>query len=538
MLSLNFSREAIYDSDDSLYKGENDCEEDDSDSDLDMALKNPTSKFGTNFINGAVSAAESKMNRTPGRRLLSTIGAASKRHNNGLDNIRHNPLSEYLGFQNCELETTHHYSNKTENLNGRCKNYRTMFYQSSTKSSNSIPRTQNCNAIEVPKLSLLASAALARKTYLARKPVRKRLPKDEDIVELQNVFESDPIEDIGKNVDGAKVICYSCKTSGEQNTMLVCGVCQSYCHMFCLDDTNDSIPDGWSEETWNMLTDWNKCEDEDSNRKLCEIIKNYKEWICAPCSSKAYSFYGNNLYAVKTKVPLFSEETRKNAIKRDKGEVMIMASHFPPPVQSTKLNIPLSRDSWKMIPNDVVSDVSNIEIVLLENNSESVVPNQIETCSSADYKSNDSICETKMTRIMNDEKELNNDVIAKKKLPTKSKLSDIVTQDETQNDSIYSGQLNNKQLIQDKSMLSNGVMPSSSKDDSSISSQFINELKNKNEESRKTYILKEMNQNVTFGNGNVYDKDSEEIGKRDSPSSILIESKTVVSNDTHSDLNE
>ena len=467
-----------------------------------MALKNPASKFGTNFINGAVSAAESKMNQTPGRKLLSTIGAASKRHNNGLDHIRHNPLSEYLGFQNCELETNH-YSNKTENLNDRCKKYRTTIYQNSTKSRNSMTRTQNCNTVEVPELSLLASAALARKTFMARKPVRKRFPKDEDIVELQNVvFEPDLIEDIGKNV-GDKFICYSCKTSGEPNTMLVCGVCQSYCHMFCLDDTNDNIPDGWSEETWNMLTDWNKCEDDDSNRKLCEIIKNYKEWICAPCSSKAYSFYGNNLYAVKTKIPPFSEETRKNAIKRDKGEVMIMASHFPTPVQSTELSFPLSQDSWKMIPNDVVADVSNIEILILDNNYESVVPNQMEKCSSSDYKSSNSICESKMASVIDENIELN-DGFTKKKLTTKAKLSETVTHDNTQDDSIYSGQLS----------------------------------KNKNEESRKTYILKEMNQNLTFGNGNAYNKDSEGIDKCDSPSSILMESKTVVSRDTHSDLKE
>ena len=502
-----------------------------------MALKNPAAKFGTNFINGAVSAAESKMNWTPGRKLLSTIGTASIRHNNGLDNIRHNPLSEYLGLRNCELETKNHYSNQSENLNGRRKNYRSMFYQSSAKSRNYLHPTRSYDTVEVPKLSHLASAALARKTYLARKPVRKRILKDKEIVELQNVFQPDLIEDIGKDVEDAKFICYSCKTSGEQNTMLVCGVCQSYCHMFCLDDTNDSIPDGWSEETWNMLTDWNKCEDEDSNRKLCEIIKNYKEWICDPCSSKAYSFYGNNLYAFKTKIPLYPEESRKNAMKRDKGEVMIMASHFPTSAQSTELTFPLSHDSWKMIPNDVVADVSNIEIVLLENNYESVVPNHMETCSSSHYISDNSICESKMATVIDDSIELN-DIITKKKLTTKATLSETVTHDDTQKDSIHSGQLNNKKLIQDKSMLSNGVMPSSSKDDSTISSQFINELKNKNEESRRTYILKEMNQNVTNGNGNAYDKDSEEIDKCGSPSSILMESKTIVSHDTHSDLKE
>ena len=45
-------------------------------------------------------------------------------------------------------------------------------------------------------------------------------------------------------------------------------------------------------------------------------------------------------------------------------------------------------------------------------------------------------------------------------------------------------------------------------------------------------------QNVTFGNGKTYDKDSEEIDKSDSPRSILMESESVVSHDTHSDLKE
>merc|ERR1712226_944378 len=121
--------------------------------------------------------------------------------------------------------------------------------------------------------------------------------------------------------------------------MLYCAACQGYCHIICIDDSNDNVPDGWSDENWNALTDWNKCNDEDSNRRLCENVKRSREWICGSCIIIANTLIGNKCHAIKTKIDELPEEKRKNALRRDKGEVMIWASHFPK--QSEPTVIPL-----------------------------------------------------------------------------------------------------------------------------------------------------------------------------------------------------
>ena len=133
--------------------------------------------LGENFINRAVLAAESTLKQRPGRKLLSTIGAASKRHRIGLDRIRHNPLADYLGLENCEFET------KIDNLPYMLSDVNVKYQDNDlsgkSKGKNSslsqLHHVQGNMASDVPKLGLLASAAIARAVYKAKKLIRCRI---------------------------------------------------------------------------------------------------------------------------------------------------------------------------------------------------------------------------------------------------------------------------------------------------------------------------------------------------------------------------
>ena len=475
------------------------------------------------------------MNRTPGRKLLSSIGAASKRHKNGLDNIRHNPLGDFLGLQNCELERDNynrHFGGDNGYNNRRLKNYRLL----SNHSSEKLACYEKYN--EVPKLSLLASAAIARETYKSRKPTKKNVTKKEDVVEMQNVIiESNISEGLESNLDNADLSCLSCRTSGERNIMLLCAVCQKYCHMFCLDDKSDSIPEGWSEETWNILTDWNKCEDEDSNKKLCEIVRKYKEWICKPCTSKALLFYGHDYLAVKTKSLEFPGVKRRNSVKRDKGEVNIMTSHLPTPLKSTEPNFQSFQDSWKMVPNEVVADVSNIDIVLLENENEPLIQNQIDEGSNSDYKTNNLVCKSKIATATHNNIDQNGEIMNTSFFREATSQQSVV-HCSTPNQSFDSGQLNNKHSTNVNATLLDKVISRSSNNASLTSSFTVNENRNENEEPKNTFILKEMNQNLTFGNNTMYAKDLELTEKCDSLNNTLTKNKITTANDIISKVDE
>ena len=63
------------------------------------------SRMGKKFINGAAIAAENSLERSAGKHLLSSIGAASKRHHMGLDGFRQIPLSDFLGLEHCYSES-------------------------------------------------------------------------------------------------------------------------------------------------------------------------------------------------------------------------------------------------------------------------------------------------------------------------------------------------------------------------------------------------------------------------------------------------
>ena len=371
--------------------------------------------LGESFINGAVAAAESSMKHRPGRKLLSTIDAASKRHRNGLDSVRHTPLADYLGLKNCKFETN--MNNFPYMLSGSNVRYQDSHLPETSKCKNSSLSQlypNNCNKVfDVPKLSLLASAAIARDAYKAKKPITKTQKKKDDVVEMQNIIQSNIEEKFEQHLESAKLICTSCKTSGEHNTMLYCAACQAYCHIFCIDHSKDNIPDGWSDENWNLLTDWNKCDDEDSNRKLCENVKRSGEWICCSCTTIANFLIANSCHATKTKIQELPEEKRKKSLRRDKGEVMIWASHFPPKIEPTVIPVEKSQQAWTMIPNEVVTDVSNIDIVILNEDNQTLGQNQFDSHTNAGFQTNDSISKLKMTCVRENSMAKNKEIISK-----------------------------------------------------------------------------------------------------------------------------
>ena len=324
-----------------------------------MSQELESSKLGSNFINGAVSAAESYMMLRPERKLRSNVGAVCKRNHVDQDFIHYNSLADYLGLQNYKYEEN--LKNIPTRANDIKRKYPATYYERS-----------NGDIREVPRLSVLAYSAIARETYKTRKLQRKTLTSREDVVEMKTMeIGYDKNEIIKGQVEFINEICNSCNTSMDPNLMLICAACESYYHTFCIDDSTDNIPEGWSEKNWNMLTDWNMCGDDESNSKLCESVKLSRNWICSRCTLLTNSFNEINDCVAKPKISVFGEEKRKKTPKRDKGEVLIMASHFPAYSAPTKLNIQNPNDTWKMIPNEVVADVSNVDIIL--SNDENIV---------------------------------------------------------------------------------------------------------------------------------------------------------------------
>ena len=331
-----------------------------------MSQEVESSKLGSNFINGAVSAAESYMMLRPEKKLRSNVGAICKRNHFDLDSIPYNSLTDYLGLQNYK-----HEENIPTRANDIKRKYPATYYERSNGDNQ--PNVPNCNIREVPRLSVLAYSAIARETYKTRKLQRKTLTsRDEDVVEMKTMeIGCDKNEIMKGQVEFINEICNSCNTSMDPNLMLICAACESYYHTFCIDDSTDNIPEGWSEKNWNMLTDWSMCGDDESISKLCESVKLSRNWICSRCTLLTNSFNEINDCVAKPKVSVLGEEKRKKTPKRDKGEVLIMASHFPAYSAPTKSNIQNPNDTWKMIPNEVVADVSNVDIIL--SNDENIV---------------------------------------------------------------------------------------------------------------------------------------------------------------------
>ena len=112
------------------------------------------SRLGTKFTNAAALASESSLEHKPGRPLLSSIGAAGKRHRMGLDNFRQNPLADFLGLEHCVLEST--IRNNPQNviaIDGRDRHV-PQFHKSNSKSSNIVQSNTSMLKADVP-LSLI-----------------------------------------------------------------------------------------------------------------------------------------------------------------------------------------------------------------------------------------------------------------------------------------------------------------------------------------------------------------------------------------------
>ena len=321
--------------------------------------------MGIKFTNAAALAAETSLEQNPGRQLLSSIGAAGKRHHMGLDKFRQKPLSDFLGLEHCIPEST--IRNNPQHaipIDGRDHDV-----QASLISDNRIPNIIQSNTsslmTNVPPLNLLASSALARDAYKATKKVFKSPEishRIDDNVYLKNVileeFKSNLNDNSHKTED---MTCVSCNTAGEEKYMLFCATCEDSYHMLCLDDRFWEVPQGWQTLNWNLLTDWNQGSENYSNLKTSVNIDG--EWTCHPCTSIVKSFEGDNWNLMKANFEAYPDAKRQRIIRRNKGENMVWSTSDPEPFGATAVSSQVQQESWTFIPNEVVIDVSHIDLV-------------------------------------------------------------------------------------------------------------------------------------------------------------------------------
>ena len=338
------------------------------------------STLGKRFTNAAALAAESSLEQKPGRQLLLSIGAAGKRHHMGLDKFRQKPLSDFLGLEHCIPEST--IRNNPQHaipIDGRDNDF-----QPSHNSNYGVPNVMLSNTssliANVPRLNLLASSALARDAYKATKKVLKEseiLHKTEKNVSLKNVvveeFKSNLYDNSLENED---ITCVSCNTSGEGKNMIFCATCEDSYHMLCLDDRFSDVPLGWQTLNWNLLTDWNHCNENDSNFKSSVNVDG--EWICHPCTSIVKSFGCDNWNTMKTNFEAYPAAKRQRIIRRNKGENMVSSVSDLGPLGATGVSSNVQHESWTFVPNEVVTDVSSIDLVGLPAQDESNLEFELE----------------------------------------------------------------------------------------------------------------------------------------------------------------
>ena len=361
------SRDAIYDSDDSIYKEDKENDSDDSMSDDDMFESSGIefhSRMGKNFINGAAIAAENSLERNAGKHLLSSIGAASQRHHMGLDSFRQLPLSDFLGLEHCYSESVLRKNPKlAAAIDGKDQ---AMLLRRNQCTRTAIVSSRNFTPIaDVPELNLLASAALARDAYKSKKHFdksSKRKSNDtNNLLILQNLdFDNGTKNDVFINyLEIEDIICAQCNTVGYGDAMLLCTLCKDHYHIICLEDCN--LPTDWTSSNWDKITDWNSI----NAGKACELTFDKKEeWLCGPCNSITHSFDGNNLNLMKQKIEAYPPAKKRREARRNRGENLLWSS-LPAPLGPTAVPVDFLQDSWNIIPNNPVLDVSNFEVVVM-----------------------------------------------------------------------------------------------------------------------------------------------------------------------------
>ena len=322
------------------------------------------SRMGKKFINGAAKAAENSLERNAGKHLLSSIGAASKRHHLGLDGFRQIPLSDFLGLEHCYSESVLRNNPKLAvAIDGRDQ---AMLLRRNECTKKATVSSRNFTPIaDVPQLNLLASAALARDAYKSKKhcakPNKRINNGANNLITLQNlVFDNDAKNDTSINyLEIEDIICAQCNTAGYEDTMLLCTLCQDHYHMICLEDY--SLPTDWSSSNWDRITDWNSI----NAGKACDLTFDKKEeWLCGPCTSITNSFDGNNLNFMKHNIEAYPLAKRRREARRNRGENLLWSS-LPGPLGPTAVPVDFMQDSWSIVPNKPVIDVSNVEIVVM-----------------------------------------------------------------------------------------------------------------------------------------------------------------------------
>ena len=364
--SYSHSRDAIYDSDDSIYKEDKENHSDESMSDDDMFESRGIefhSRMGKNFIHGAAIAAQNSLERNAGKHLLSSIGAASQRHHMGLDGFRQIPLSDFLGLEHCYSESVLRKNPKLAvAIDGRDQ---AMLSRRNQCTQKAIVSSRNFTPIaDVPDLNLLASAALARDAYKSKKhfakPNKRISNSANNLVILQNLdFDNDTKNDAPINyLEIEDIICAQCNTVGYADTMLLCSLCKDHYHIICLEDYN--LPTDWSSSNWDKITDWNSI----NAGKACDLTFDKEEWLCGPCTSITNSFDGNNLNLMKQNIEAYPPAKKRREARRNRGENLLWSS-LPGPVGPTAVPVDFMQDSWNIIPNNPVIDVSNVEVVVM-----------------------------------------------------------------------------------------------------------------------------------------------------------------------------
>ena len=327
------------------------------------------SRLGKRFINAAALAAESSLEPPPGRDLLSTIGAATKRHHMGLDRIRQNPLADFLGVEDCSPQSQNIYDTQHAVANEHTGQGNSKLCKTNVKSTKLVQPDPSIMMSSVPQLNLLATAALARDSYRSSKMSFKSESKPSDIInEHASLNTPDFQDDFDYHMPGDSlmvedIVCVGCNTAGEEATMLFCAICQDSYHILCIDDRVCDVPEGWSALDWNELTDWNKSDSDPNDHKT--YFNSKREWICRPCTTISNSFDGNNLNILKSKLEAHPPGKRKGITRRrNKGEAMLWSSSYPGALGATATQTMVEQNSWTCVENTVVTDVSNIEVLV------------------------------------------------------------------------------------------------------------------------------------------------------------------------------